>query len=284
MASSLRASFEFFPTKTPEAEEKLWAAVLALAPFQPQFVSVTYGAGGTTRERTHETVKRILDETTLKPAAHLTCVGASQVEIDAVSKGYWDVGVRHIVALRGDPPQGTGLYKPHPQGYRYTVDLIKGLKSIGDFEISVAAFPEKHPESKSYEEDIDVLRGKVEAGATRAITQYFFDTEHYLRLRDRVAKAGIAIPLVPGLIPIGNFTQLKRFSALCGASIPDWLAQKFEPLDVNPAARDEAAIAFTTRQAEDLAKAGVEQFHFYTLNRADLTSAICRNIGINPKD
>jgi methylenetetrahydrofolate reductase (NADPH) len=282
MTAPLRVSFEFFPPKTQEAEEKLWDNVLRLALFQPAFVSVTYGAGGTTRERTHHTVKRIRDETRLKPAAHLTCVGASRAEIDAVARGYWEAGIRHIVALRGDPPQGTGPYVPHPEGYRYAADLMQGLKAIGDFEISVAIFPEKHPESRSFEEDMRVLKGKEEAGAARAITQYFFDTELYLRLRERTAKAGIAIPLVPGLIPIGNFAQLKRFSAMCGASIPDWVAAKFEGLDHDPAARDAAAIALATSQAEALRREGVEQLHFYTLNRADLTSAICRNLGITP--
>jgi methylenetetrahydrofolate reductase (NADPH) len=282
MSVPLRVSFEFFPPKTPEAEEKLWACVLALAPLAPAFVSVTYGAGGTTRERTHQTVKRIRDETTLKPAAHLTCVGASRAEIDQVARGYWDAGVRHIVALRGDPPQGTGPYAPHPQGYRYAADLIRGVKAIGDFEISVAAFPEKHPESKSFDEDMQVLGGKQAAGATRAITQYFFDTDHYLRLRDRVRKAGITLPLVPGLVPIGNFSQVRRFSAMCGASVPDWLARQFEGLDDHPARRDEEAIGLATRQCEVLRAEGVEQLHFYTLNRADLTSAICRNLGIKP--
>jgi len=199
-----------------------------------------------------------------------------------VARGYWDAGIRHIVALRGDPPQGSGSYVPYKDGYAYTVDLIRGLKTIGNFEISVAAFPEKHPESQSFEEDIQVLRGKVEAGATRAITQYFFDVEHYLRLRERVRAAGLAIPLVPGLIPIGNFAQLRKFSAMCGASIPAWLSERFEGLDENPGARDQAAIELVTRQYEKLREEGVEQFHFYTLNRADLTLAICRNMGINP--
>lgn len=283
MTSPLLVSFEFFPPKTSEAEEKLWACVLALAPLMPIFVSVTYGAGGSTRERTHQTVKRIKDETSLLPAAHLTCVGASRAEIDEVARGYWDAGIRHIVALRGDPPQGTGKYAPHPEGYRYAADLIKGVRAIGNFEISVATFPEKHPESKSFEEDMEVLKGKQAAGAVRAITQYFFDTDHYLRLRDRAVKAGITIPLVPGLVPIGNFAQIKRFSAMCGASIPPWLSEQFEGLDESPAKRDAAAIALATRQCDILCKEGVKQVHFYTLNRADLTTAICGNLGIKPK-
>jgi methylenetetrahydrofolate reductase (NADPH) len=283
---ALRVSFEFFPPKSSEAEEKLWASVLALAPFGPAFVSVTYGAGGSTRERTHHTVRRIREETDLKPAAHLTCVGASRAEIDAVARGYWEAGIRHIVALRGDPPQAAGVpaspYVPHPEGYRYAADLMRGLKDIGDFEISVAAFPEKHPESRSFDEDMRVLKGKQEAGAARAITQYFFDTDLYLRLRERVRKAGIRIPLVPGLVPIGNFAQLKRFSAMCGATVPDWLCEQFEGLDNDHAERDKAAIALATKQAEELIKAGAEHLHFYTLNRADLTAAICRNLGLKP--
>jgi methylenetetrahydrofolate reductase (NADPH) len=278
-----RVSFEFFPPKSEEAEEKLWDCVLSLASLDPAFVSVTYGAGGTTRERTHHTVKRIRDETKLRPAAHLTCVGASRTEIDSVVRGYRDAGIGHIVALRGDPPKGTGAYVPHPEGYRYAADLMKGVKAIHDFEISVAAFPEKHPESKSFDEDMEVLKGKQEAGAARAITQYFFDADHYLRLRDRVRKAGITIPLVPGLVPIGNFAQIMRFSAMCGATVPAWLQEQFVGLDEQPAARDKAAIALATRIAQTLLAEGVEQLHFYTLNRADLTAAICGNLGIKPK-
>ncbi len=278
--SAVSVSFEFFPPKTPEMADKLWSTVKQLAPLNPGFVSVTYGAGGTTRERTHQTVKRIHDETDLKPAAHLTCVGASRGEINEVAQSYWDAGIRHIVALRGDPPQGSGKYVPHPDGYKYAADLIHGLKSIGDFEISVAAFPEKHPESRSFEEDINVLRGKVDAGATRAITQYFFDVDLYLRFLERVRGAGITIPVVPGLIPIGNFAQLQKFSAMCGATIPQWLIAQFDGLDEKPAQRDKAAIDLVTRQCEQLRAAGVNQFHFYTLNRADLTCAICQNFGI----
>ncbi len=282
MPAKPKVSFEFFPPKTPEAEEKLWSVVLQLAPLKPAFVSVTYGAGGTTRERTHHTVKRIHDETSLKPAAHLTCVGASRDQIDQVLRDYWQAGIRHIVALRGDPPQGSGKYVPHPEGYTYACDLIVGARAVGDFEISVAAFPEKHPESASFEEDIAVLQGKVKAGATRAITQYFFDTDLYLRLRDRITKAGIAIPVVPGLIPIGHFGQLKKFSAMCGASIPAWLAERFEGLDDNHAERDRRAIELVNDQVETLRAEGVDIFHFYTLNRDDLTLAVCRDMGITP--
>jgi methylenetetrahydrofolate reductase (NADPH) len=278
-----RFSFEFFPPKTAEAEEKLWAAVLALEALKPQFVSVTYGAGGTTRERTHETVKRIREHTSLKPAAHLTCVGASREEVNIVAQAYWDAGIRHIVALRGDPPKGTGAYVPHERGYVYSSDLVRGLKAIGDFEISVAAFPECHPESRDFDQDMHALRSKVEAGATRAITQYFFGTEHFLRLRDKIKQAKIEVQLVPGMIPIGHFGQLKNFSAMCGASIPDWLAKRFDGLDENPAARDAAAIDLVTEQCRSLQKEGIEQFHFYTLNRSDLTRAVCANLGVRPQ-
>lgn len=273
-------SFEFFPAKTPETDEKLWAAILTLAPLAPSFVSVTYGAGGTTRERTYETVKRIRTETSLQPAAHLTCVGASREDVDTVARSFWEAGVHHVLALRGDPPKGTGAYVPHPQGYVHSCDLIRGLKAIGNFEISVAAFPERHPESSTYEQDMLALRNKVEAGATRAITQYFFDVAHFLRLRDHIHKAGIVVNLVPGIIPISHFGQLKNFSAMCGASIPSWLAEQFEPLDDTPSARDEAAIAFATRQCTLLQQEGIQHFHFYTLNRADLTKEVCRNLGI----
>ncbi len=275
-----RVSFEFFPPKSAEAEEKLWDVITSLEKLSPQFVSVTYGAGGTTRERTHETVKRIREHTSLRPAAHLTCVGASKEELDAIAHAYWNAGINHIVALRGDPPKGSGTYTPHPQGYVHSSDLIKGLKTIADFEISVAAFPECHPEAKGYEQDMHALRCKVEAGATRALTQYFFETDHFLRLRDHNDKAGIRISLVPGIIPIGHFGQLRNFSAMCGASIPEWLGKRFEGLDENAVARDETAIAFATEQCRALQKEGIEQFHFYTLNRADLTNAVCANLGI----
>lgn len=271
-------SFEFFPPKTAEMEQKLWAAVTELAPLAPGFVSVTYGAGGSTRERTHHIVKRMVDDTQLKPAAHLTCVNASRSQVDEVARSYWDAGVRHIVALRGDPPQGMSDYTPHPEGYRYASELVAGLKRIGDFEISVAAFPEKHPESKSFEADIEYLKQKIAAGATRAITQYFFNNDDYFRLLDRVRKAGITIPVVPGILPIGNFAQMKKFSAMCGASVPAWLEERFAGTENNAEKRVQIAIDIASEQCAALLKAGITHLHFYTLNRADLTKAVCKKI------
>ncbi len=279
MAATPSISFEFFPPKTPEMENKLWETITKLAPLKPAFVSVTYGAGGSTRERTHATVKRILKETKLKPAAHLTCVDASQADVDAVARDYWESGVRHIVALRGDAPVGA-TYEPHPQGYRYAAELVAGLRRVGDFEITVAAFPEKHPEAESVEAGIDYLKHKINAGATRAITQYFFDVEHYFRFIEKTAKAGIKIPIVPGLMPIANFEQAKKFSALCGASVPDWLEKMFEGTGNNPEKRNAMAIKVAATQCRKLIAFGATHIHFYTLNRADLTSAICQEMGI----
>ena len=224
-------SFEFFPPKTEKMEEILWTSVKRLEPLGPLFVSVTYGAGGSTRERTHATVARILRETSLVPAAHLTCVGSSRAEVDEVARGYWQAGVRHIVALRGDPPAGADGYEPHPEGYAYAADLVSGLKRVGDFEISVAAFPETHPEAASPAADLDNLKRKIDAGASRAITQYFFDAEIYLEFVARARKAGITVPIVPGILPVTNFAQVVKFSAMCGATVPDWLARLFEGLD-----------------------------------------------------
>ena len=274
-------SFEFFPPKTEEMEKKLWESVTQLAVLAPAFVSVTYGAGGSTRERTHNTVRRMVAETSLKPAAHLTCVNASKAEVDDVARAYWDAGVRHIVALRGDPPQGMATYQPHPQGYRYSSELVAGLKRIGDFEISVAAFPEKHPESKSFEADMDYLKEKIDAGATRAITQYFFNTDDYFRLIERAAKHHIAIPIVPGIMPIVNFTQAKKFSAMCGAIVPGWLEKTFDGLEAGTEQHTSAALDIAVRQCEELIGAGVPHLHFYTLNRADLTKAVCNKLGID---
>lgn len=272
-----RLSFEFFPPKTPEMEKKLWDTVTTLAPLKPAFVSVTYGAGGTTRDRTHKTVERILRQTKLTPAAHLTCVDASKEEVDAVAHQYWDAGVRHIVALRGDMPGGAA-YQPHPAGYKYASDLVEGLFRVADFEISVAAYPEKHPEAKSIEDGIHYLQRKINAGATRAITQYFFDVAHYMRFVELVRKKGITIPIVPGILPITNFAQVKKFSAACGASVPPWLDKMFEGLDEKPEKRNEVAIRFATEQCQKLLKFGAEQLHFYTLNRADLTMDVCKNL------
>jgi methylenetetrahydrofolate reductase (NADPH) len=276
-----RVSFEFFPPKTSQMEEKLWESLLLLAPLRPAFVSVTYGAGGSTRDRTHATVKRILQETTLTPAAHLTCVGATRQEIDAVAESYWESGVRHIVALRGDLPEAAGgRYTPHPGGYTYACDLVAGLKRIGDFEISVAAYPETHPEATSAEADLDNLKRKLDAGATRAITQFFFEVDVYLRFLERARSAGISVPIVPGILPVTNYTQMKRFARICGATVPDWLASLFEGSDENPELRALIAASIAAEQCRLLRAAGVEEFHFYTLNRAKLTLAICHILGL----
>ena len=276
-----RVSFEFFPPKTAQMEEKLWESLLLLAPLQPAFVSVTYGAGGSTRDRTHATVKRILQETTLTPAAHLTCVGATRDEIDAVAESYWESGVRHIVALRGDLPEaGSRRYTPYPGGYAYAADLVAGLKRIGDFEISVAAYPETHPEATSSEADLDNLKRKLDAGATRAITQFFFEVDVYLRFLERARGAGISVPIVPGILPVTNYTQMKRFATMCGAKVPDWLASLFEGSDENPELRALLAASIAAEQCRLLRAAGVEEFHFYTLNRAKLTLAICHILGL----
>ncbi len=278
----LNISFEFFPPKNEEMEKTLWASVERLAPLAPRFVSVTYGAGGTTRERTHATVKRLVQETKLKPAAHLTCVSATREEIDDVVRGYWAAGVRHIVALRGDPPAGAAKYAPHPGGYAYANDLIAGIKKIGDFEISVGAYPEKHPDSPDAEKDIDFLKAKLDAGATRAITQYFFDAETYLRYRDKVAARGISAEIVPGILPVTNFAQVVKFSKMCGASVPAWLAHLFEGLDGDPDTRRLVAAMVAAEQCRRLQEHGVDAFHFYTLNRADLAYSICHILGLRP--
>jgi methylenetetrahydrofolate reductase (NADPH) len=278
-----RVSFEFFPPKTEEMEKNLWASVTKLAPLGPAFVSVTYGAGGTTRERTHSTVRRIRQETTLEPAAHLTCVGADRAEIDQVARDYWSAGIRHIVALRGDAPAGAAGYTPHPGGYAYATDLVAGLKAIGDFEISVAAYPEGHPEARSKDEDLDNLKRKIDAGATRAITQYFFDVELFARFLERARKAGITVPIVPGVLPVTNFAQVTKFSAACGTSVPRWLADMFDGLDQDPETRRLVACTIAAEQANALRALGCDDFHFYTLNRADLTVAICRRLGLKPQ-
>jgi len=279
----IRVSFEFFPPKTAEMEQSLWEAIARLAPLQPNFVSVTYGAGGSTRERTHATVRRILAETMLTPAAHLTCVAATRAEIDAVIAGYAEAGVRHIVALRGDPPAGAGeRYVPHPSGYRNAADLVAGIKRHGDLEVSVSAYPEKHPDSPSVEADIDMLKAKVDAGASRAITQFFFENGLYLRYLDRVRARGINIPIVPGILPVQNFKTTKNFAARCGASVPDWLAERFDGLDDDAATRKLIAAAVAAEQVLNLVDHGVTDFHFYTMNRADLVYAICHLLGLRP--
>jgi len=285
----IRVSFEFFPPKTAEMEVSLWEAIERLAPLTPNFVSVTYGAGGSTRERTHATVKRILAETSLTPAAHLTCVAATRAEIDAVIGAYAAAGVRHIVALRGDPIGGAGeKYAPHPGGYVNAADLVAGIKrlvsikNLADIEVSVSAYPEKHPDSPSVAADIDTLKAKVDAGATRAMTQFFFENDLYFRYLDRVRAAGIAIPIVPGILPVQNFKTTKTFAARCGASIPAWLAERFDGLDDDAATRKYIAAAVAAEQVLDLLDHGVTDFHFYTMNRADLVYAICHLLGLRP--
>jgi methylenetetrahydrofolate reductase (NADPH) len=280
---AIRVSFEFFPPKTEDMERTLWEAIGRLAPLLPHFVSVTYGAGGSTRERTHATVKRILTETMLTPAAHLTCVAASRAEVDAVIEAYAQAGVRHIVALRGDPVGGIGeKYTPHPGGYRNAADLVSGIKRIADIEVSVSAYPEKHPDSTSVAADIDMLKAKVDAGASRAITQFFFENSVYFRYLDRARAAGIEIPIVPGILPVQNFKQARSFAARTGASVPNWLAARFDGLDDDPATRKLIAAAVAAEQVLDLVDNGVTDFHFYTMNRADLVYAICHLLGLRP--
>jgi methylenetetrahydrofolate reductase (NADPH) len=273
-------SFEFFPPNDEAMEKTLWASIQRLAPLAPRFVSVTYGADGSTRERTHNVVTRILRETTLTPAPHLTCVGAPRGEILDIARGYWDAGVRHIVALRGDTPAGQATYVPHADGFAYAADLVRGLRTVGDFDISVAAYPEVHPEAPSAAFDLDVLRAKLDAGASRAITQFFFDTDRYLRFRDRCAAAGITAPIVPGILPITRFPQMLRFARRCGASVPDWLAHRFDGLDDDPETRRMIAASVAIDQVHRLQAHGVNEFHFYTLNRAELTVAICHALGV----
>jgi len=275
-----QVSFEFFPPKTAEMEETLWKSITRLAPLQPRFVSVTYGAGGSTRERTHHTVHRIREETSLVPAAHLTCVAATRAEIDAVADDYWSVGVRHIVALRGDLLEGRT--HPAPDGYRYASELIAGLRKRHDFEISVAAYPEVHPDATSPDADLDNLKRKIDAGATRAITQFFFDNWTYLRFLDRARKAGITVPIVPGIMPVTNFTQMAKFAKQTGASIPREFARMFDGLENDPETRKLVAATVAAEQCQQLERAGVTEFHFYTLNRADLTYALCHVLGLRP--
>ncbi len=277
----VRVSFEFFPPRTEEMEATLWASIERLAPLNPSFVSVTYGAGGSTRERTHNTVARLVRETHLKPAAHITCVAATKPEVDAVVRSYWDAGVRHIVALRGDPAGGAGsAYEPQPGGYRQTCDLVAGIKKIGDFEVSVSAYPEKHPDASSLDADVDVLKAKVDCGADRAMTQFFFDNDLYFRYLDKVRSRGIQIPIVPGILPVQNFKQAANFASKTGATVPAWLRQRFEGLDEDVETRKLIAAAVAAEQVLDLVDRGVSDFHFYTMNRADLVYAICHLLGL----
>ncbi|MCW9032841.1 MAG: methylenetetrahydrofolate reductase [Alphaproteobacteria bacterium] len=283
LPNDVQVSFEFFPPKTEKMEQTLWSSIKRLEPLDPAFVSVTYGAGGSTRERTHTTVARIVNETTLKPAAHLTCVGATKQEIDDVARQYWEEGVRHIVALRGDPPEGASTYQPHPEGYAYANDLVEGLKKIADFEISVAAYPEVHPEAISASKDMDFLKAKIDAGASRAITQYFFDVDHYLRFVDQARTAGITAPIVAGILPVTNIDQVVRMSKMCGTDVPKWLSELFEGLSDEPEARTLVAATVAAEQCRVLHANGVKDFHIYTLNRADLAFALCHILGVRPK-
>ncbi|MBL8881495.1 MAG: methylenetetrahydrofolate reductase [NAD(P)H] [Hyphomicrobium sp.] len=276
-------SFEFFPPKTEKMDEQLWAAISRLAPLAPEFVSVTYGAGGSTRERTHAIVSRIIRETGLRPAAHLTCVDATKEEVNEVARAYWAEGVRHIVALRGDPAGGVGSrYQPHPGGYVNAADLVSGLKKIAGFEVSVAGYPEKHPESITLAADMDNLKAKVDAGADRIITQFGFDNTHFLRFLERARAAGIWIPIIPGLVPIHNFRQVAGFAVRAGATVPSWLARRFEGIEDDVQTTHLVAAAVATEQAMQLVDEGIRSFHFYTLNRADLVYAICHLLGLRP--
>jgi len=277
-------SFEFFPPKTAEMEEQLWGAVERLEPLAPNFVSVTYGAGGSTRDRTHATVKRMVQETTLKPAAHLTCVAAPKHEVDDVIRDYWDVGIRHIVALRGDMPVLGAAYQANREGYVSTPELIAGIRAIGDFDVSISCYPEKHPDSPSLEHDLDLLKKKVDAGATRAITQFCFSTEAMERFRDRADRWGISVPIIPGLMPTTNFKGIARMAARCGASIPSWLATLYDGLDQDVETRRMIAATVMAEQVCELHAGGFDQFHFYTLNQAELTYATCRILGLTPKE
>lgn len=274
-------SFEFFPPKSEEMEAKLWESIGRLAPLAPDFVSVTYGAGGSTRDRTHRTVRRIVQETGMRPAAHLTCVSATRAEVDDVIRDYWSAGVRHIVALRGDPPDGIGqAYVPHPGGYANAAELSRGIRDIGDFEISVGCYPEKHPESPDFDFDLDLLKAKIDGGATRAITQFFFEPDVYFRFRERAERAGISIPIVPGIMLQPNFKGLTRMSGMCGASLPDWLHAAYEGLDADAQTRQLVTAHVAAKLCSKLKAGGVDRFHFYTLNRAELALSTCQLLGV----
>jgi methylenetetrahydrofolate reductase (NADPH) len=283
VAGDIAVSFEFFPPKTEKMEQTLWESVKTLEPLHPRFVSVTYGAGGSTRERTHNTVVRIARETALAPAAHLTCVDASREEVDAIARAYWEAGIRHIVALRGDPPVQGKRFEPHPDGYANAAELVAGLERVAPFEISVAAYPEGHPDAVSRQADLDNLKRKIDAGADRAITQFFFSPDCFFRFRDAAAAAGIDAELVPGILPVSNVTQTRKFAAACGAAIPPWMERLFEGLDDLPAARQLVAATIAAELCGQLYAGGVRHFHFYTLNRAELAYAICHLLGLRPK-
>jgi methylenetetrahydrofolate reductase (NADPH) len=281
---AVQVSFEFFPPGDEKMEQSLWQAIRRLAPLQPRFVSVTYGADGSTRDRTHHSVMRVLHETALTPAPHLTCVGATREHVLGIARDYWRAGIRHIVSLRGDPPQGSDRYRPHPGGFDYAVDLVRGLKSVAEFEISVAAYPEVHPEAPSAQFDLDNLKSKLDAGAERAITQFFFDNEAFLRFRDRCLAAGITASLVPGILPITRFPQVQRMASRCGANVPQWLCRRFDGLEDDPDTQRMIAASVAIAQVEQLAREGVTEFHFYTLNRVELTYAICHALGVRAAD
>lgn len=279
----VQVTFEFFPPQTAEMEQTLWRSIERLAVLRPRFVSVTYGADGSTRERTHAAVARILEETELTAAPHLTCIGAGRGEIDDIARRYWDMGVRHLVALRGDPPKDRRNYRPHPDGYPFAAELVAGLRRVADFDVSVAAYPEVHPEAPHAEFDLDNLKRKLDAGASRAITQFFFDVSLYLRFRDRCARAGVDSMIVPGILPITRFPQLQRFAAQCGATVPAWLRERFDGLDQDPETRQLIAASVAIEQVQALQKEGIEEYHFYTLNRSELTFAICHALGVRPQ-
>ena len=283
LPGDIEVSFEFFPPKTEKMSETLWESVKTLEPLNPRFVSVTYGAGGSTRERTHEAVRRIVGETNIPAAAHLTCVQATREEVDEVAREYWAEGVRHIVALRGDAPDGADGYSPHPGGYENAADLIAGLKRIADFEISVAAYPEVHPDSLDRQSDLDNLKRKFDAGATRAITQFFFEPECFFDFRDKAATAGIAGEIAPGIMPVLSFAAVQRMSGLCGTAIPEWMEGLFRGLDERPEARQLVSATIAAELCRRLYAGGVRKFHFYTLNRAELSYAICHMLGLRPQ-
>ena len=284
VAGPVSVSFEFFPPKTAEMERTLWRSIQHLAPLNPRFVSVTYGADGSTRDRTHNVVSRIVKETRLTAAPHLTCVGASRDEIQRIAWDYWEMGVKHVVALRGDPPERGERYVPHAGGFAYASDLVQGLREVADFDVSVAAYPEVHPEAPDARFDLDNLKRKIDAGAVRAITQFFFDPELYLRFRDRCAAAGLNVKIVPGILPITRFPQLLRFAEMCGADVPDWLRRRFDGLDDDPETRQLIAASVAIEQVQTLQRHGVSDFHFYTLNRSELTYAICHSLGVRPDE